>query len=94
MLLILGVLELLLAGKLRDLQTCFGRARLLANFELLDHAPEEINTLLDHYAAVTPSQVQEVAKSYLNANQRVALSIQPESAGSPGAGVPPTEGER
>ena len=85
---------LLLAGKLKDLQTCFGRARLLANFELLDHAPEEINTLLDHYAAVTPSQVQAVAKSYLNANQRVALSIQPESAGSPSAGVPPAEGDK
>jgi predicted Zn-dependent peptidase len=73
---------LVLAGKLRELQTCFGRAKLLANFELLDHAPEELNTLLDRYAAVTPAQVQAVATKYLGANERAALSIEPDTGGS------------
>jgi predicted Zn-dependent peptidase len=85
---------LVLAAKLRELQTCFGRAMLLANFELLDHAPEEINRLLDHYAAVTPAQVQAVATKYLGANERVALSIEPDTGASASSAVNPKKGGR
>ena len=67
----------LLTAKLNQLQTCLGRATLLANFEVLDGKPEEINTLLDHYSAVTPAQLQAVAKKYLKPNQRTVLAIQP-----------------
>ncbi|MBV9669560.1 MAG: insulinase family protein [Acidobacteriales bacterium] len=83
---------LLLAAKLNELQTSLGRAKLIANFEVLDHSPEQVNQLLAHYAAVTPAQVQEVAKKYLTPNQRIVLAIQPappsktgESASSSGA---------
>ena len=75
---------LLLSSKLNELQTSLGRAKLLANFEVLDGKPEAINTLLDHYAAVTSAQVQAVAKKYLNPNQRIVLAIQPD----PGAAKP------
>jgi zinc protease len=77
---------LLLSSKLNQLQTSLGRARLLGNLEVLDGKPEAINTLLDRYAAVTPAQVQAVAKKYLNPNQRIVLAIQPD----PGAAKPGT----
>ncbi len=80
---------LLLSEKLNQLQTCLGRATLLANFEVLDGAPEEINTLLDKYEAVTAAQVQAAAKKYLTQNQRVVLAIQPDaSAKSSGSANP------
>ncbi|MFL6350247.1 MAG: M16 family metallopeptidase [Bryobacteraceae bacterium] len=78
---------LLLSSKLNELQTSLGRAKLLANFEILDGKPEAINTLLDRYAAVTPAQVQNVAKKYLTANRRIVLAIQPD----PGAAQPAKE---
>jgi predicted Zn-dependent peptidase len=76
---------LLLSAKLNELQTSLGRARLLAGFELLDGKPQMVNTLLDHYSAVTPAQVQAVANKYLTPNQRTVLAIQPD----PGAGAKP-----
>jgi zinc protease len=76
---------LLLSSKLNELQTSLGRARLLANFEVLDGKPEAINTLLDRYAAVTPAQVQAVAKKYLTANRRLVLAIRP----TPGTAAKP-----
>ena len=77
---------LLLSSKLNELQTSLGRAKLLGNFEVFDGKPEAINTLLDRYAAVTPAQVQAVAKKYLTANRRIVLAIQPD----PGAAKPVT----
>jgi zinc protease len=76
---------LLLTAKLNELQTCLGRAQLLAGFELLDGKPEIINTLLGRYAAVTPARVQAVAKKYLIAGRRTVLAIQPD----PGAKTSP-----
>jgi predicted Zn-dependent peptidase len=69
----------LVASKLNRLQTAVGRAKQLAEFEVLDQRPEEINTELDHYAAVTAAQVQEAAKKYLSPEKRIVLSIQPDS---------------
>ena len=71
------VVTLLLVSKLNQLQTSLGRAQLLASFELLDGKPEEINTLLDRYAAVTPAQVQAVAKKYLTPERRTVLAVLP-----------------
>jgi predicted Zn-dependent peptidase len=76
---------LLLTSKLGELETCLGRARLLANFELMDGKPEVINTLLDRYAAVTAAQVQAVAKKYLTPGERVVLTIEPAPAHAPAA---------
>lgn len=69
----------LLSAKLNEVQTCLGRASLLANFEVLDGRPEQINMLFDRYSAVTTAQVQAVAKKYLTPNQRFVLSIQPDA---------------
>ena len=71
---------LMLTSKLNQLQTSLGRASLLANFEVLDGTPEEINTLLDKYEAVTAARVQSVAKKYLTQDQRIVLAIQPDTA--------------
>jgi zinc protease len=74
---------LLLAAKLNDLQTSFGRARRLSALEILDGKPQEINTELAHYADVTPAQVQAAAKKYLAADQRIVLAIQPDANAKP-----------
>ena len=87
------VQTLLLSSKLNELETCLGRANLLANFEVLDGTPEEINTLLDKYQAVTAAQVQAVAKKYLGKNQRIVLSIQPEASSKPSAAETPKRGQ-
>ena len=84
------VVTLLLVSKLNQLQTSLGRAQLLASFELLDGNPEEINTLLDRYAAVTPAQVQAVAKKYLTAERRTVLAVLP--APTTKVTAPATEG--
>jgi predicted Zn-dependent peptidase len=68
---------LLLVSKLNEMQTSLGRAQLLAGFELADGKPEKINTLLDRYAAVTPAQVQAVAKKYLTPERRTVLAVLP-----------------
>ncbi|MBV9158792.1 MAG: insulinase family protein [Acidobacteriaceae bacterium] len=83
---------LLLSSKLNQLQTSLGRATLLANFEVLDGAPEEINSLLGKYEAVTAAQVQSVAKKYLSPNQRVVLAIQPDANAKPNAATNPQGG--
>ncbi len=76
---------LLLSSKLNQLQTSLGRANMLANFEVLDGTPEEINSMLDRYQAVTAAQVQAVAKKYLTKDRRVVLAIQPEANPKPTA---------
>ena len=72
------------------MQTSLGRAQLLAGFELFDGKPEKINTLLDRYAAVTPAQVQAVAKKYLSPERRTVLAVL--SAPATKTGAPATEG--
>src|SRR5690242_14916572 len=84
------VVTLLLVSKLNQLQTSLGRAQLLASFELLDGKPEEINTLLDRYAAVSPAQVQAVAKKYLTPERRTVLAVLP--APTTKVTAPATEG--
>ncbi len=74
----------LLSAKLNEVQTCLGRATLLANFEVMDGKPEEINTLLDRYGAVSAAQVQAIAKKYLEPNRRFVLAIQPAPFASKG----------
>ena len=84
---------LLLSSKLNELQTCLGRANLLANFEVLDGTPEEINSLLDKYEAVTAAQVQAVAKKYLAKSHRIVLAIQPDAGAKSSAGENPKGGQ-
>ena len=65
------------ASRLKNLQTSLTRAQLLAQFELLDGAPELVSKDLDEYMKVTPEQVRDVARKYLTPDKRVMLEIVP-----------------
>jgi predicted Zn-dependent peptidase len=49
----------------------------LACFTLFDGDPNRINTVLEGFQAVTPLQVQAVAKKYLVSRNRAILVRQP-----------------
>ena len=68
---------LLRASRISSLQTSLNRAQLLAKFELLDGKPELINSELASFLAVTPEQIQGVAKKYLVAERQNVLEIVP-----------------
>ena len=65
------------AGRVRDVQGSLSRARALGQHATFDGDPSVINTELDAMMAVTPAQIQAVAKKYLVANRRAVLEIQP-----------------
>ncbi|MCZ2074829.1 MAG: insulinase family protein [Bryobacterales bacterium] len=63
--------------RLRELQSSLGRAKLLAQHQLLDGDAGYINTEMDRFLAVTPEQVQSVANKYFKTVARRALEIIP-----------------
>ena len=65
------------ANRIKELQSSLGRARSLAQYELADGNPSLINTELDAMLAVTPAQIQAVAKKYLTPDKRAILEIVP-----------------
>jgi len=65
------------SARLRQLQSSHNRATLLGKFELLDGNPDYINTEMDEFLAVTPAQIQAVAKKYLDPEKRTVLDIVP-----------------
>ncbi len=65
------------SARLRQLQSSHNRATLLGKFELLDGNPDYINTEMDEFLAVTPAQIQAVAKKYLDPAKRTVLDIVP-----------------
>jgi predicted Zn-dependent peptidase len=65
------------ATRIKDLQSALTRATLLAQYEMFDGNPELIASELDTFLAVTPQQVQAVAKKYLVPEKRVVLEIVP-----------------
>jgi zinc protease len=65
------------SARLRQLQSSHNRATLLGKFELLDGNPDYINTEMDEFLAVTPTQIQAVAKKYLDPAKRTVLDIVP-----------------
>ena len=69
------VKTVLRASRVRELQTTFTRAKLLAMYELFDNKADLVNTEMDTMMAVTPEQVQMVAKNYLTPDKRVVLNI-------------------
>jgi zinc protease len=71
------VKTLVRATTLGAMQSSLGRARLLAQYTIADGNPELINTELEKALAVTPEQVQAVAKKYLTPEKRATLEIVP-----------------
>jgi predicted Zn-dependent peptidase len=65
------------AARIKDLQSTLTRATLLAQYEMFDGKPELITSELDDFLAVTPEQIQAVARKYLVPERRVVLSIVP-----------------
>ncbi|HUQ90814.1 MAG TPA: pitrilysin family protein [Bryobacteraceae bacterium] len=66
--------------RIRGLQSTMNRAQLLAQYELLDGAPELINTEIDQYLAVTPRQVQAAARKFLSQDKQSVLEVVPAPA--------------
>ncbi len=62
-----------------SLQSSLHRAQLLGRYELFDGQPELINTDLENFLAVTPAQIQAVAKKCLTPDRRTVLEIRPAS---------------
>ena len=65
------------AARIKDLQSTLTRATLLAQYEMFDGKPDLITSELDAFLAVTPEQIQAVAKKYLVPERRVVLEIVP-----------------
>jgi zinc protease len=71
---------LLRSERITALQSSLHRAELLGKYEILDGAPELINTDLAKFLAVTPAEIQAVAKKYLTPERRTVLQILPAPA--------------
>ena len=74
------VKTLVRAGYFGNMQGSLNRAKALAQFAIADGNPELINTELDRMLAVTPEQIQAVAKKYLTPEKRAVLEIVPGPA--------------
>ncbi len=68
---------LLRSERITALQSSLHRAQLLGKYEILDGAPELINTELEKFLAVTPAEIQAAAKKYLTPERRTVLQILP-----------------
>jgi predicted Zn-dependent peptidase len=68
---------LLRSERITSLQSSLHRAQLLGQYEILDGAPELINTDMEKFLAVTPAQMQAAAKKYLTPERRSVLEILP-----------------
>jgi len=71
------------------LESMLGRAIQLADYTVFQNNPNLSNAELDHYMAVTPAQIQAVAKKYFTPENRTVVEIKP-GAGAP---APKQEGK-
>jgi len=79
---------LLRSERITSLQSSLRRAQLLGQYEILDGAPDLINTDMEKFLAVTSPQMQAAAKKYLTPERRSVLEILPAPQPKPEA--PPT----
>jgi predicted Zn-dependent peptidase len=84
---------LLRSERITSLQGSLHRAQLLGKYEILDGAPDLINTELEKFLAVTSAEIQAVAKKYLTPERRSVLQILPASAPHPEAHPAPKENQ-
>ena len=78
----------LIAGKLRERETIDGRAFALGYALRINGDAAKANTELADLQAVTPADVQRVAKRYLDPNRRMTITYRPESARPKGEAEP------
>ena len=55
----------------------FGRADLLASFELFEDDAAQVNTIEQRFTAVTPDLMMETAREYLRTSNRTVLVVEP-----------------
>ncbi|MCW3050868.1 MAG: putative zinc protease, partial [Chthonomonadales bacterium] len=77
-------------GGFGGLDTMLGRAIAIADFAVFQGDPNLVNTEMERYMAVTPEQVQAVAKKYFTPQNRSVLEVKPGT----GAPTPGTGGKR
>lgn len=65
----------------RGRQSTMYRAQRLAEYALYDNDPTLIDTELDQYLAITPDEIKEAVRKYLDVSNRVVLDIVPAGAG-------------
>ncbi len=75
-------------GGFGGLDTMLGRAIAIADFAVFEGDPNLVNTELERYMAVTPEQVQAVAKKYFTPQNRTVLEVKA------GAGMPTPGGKK
>ena len=83
---------LLRSERITSLQSSLHRAQLLGQYEILDGAPDLINTDMEKFLAVTSAQMQAAAKKYLTPERRSVLEILPAPP-KPEAAPPPAPKE-
>jgi len=71
-----------IASQLRQRETNLGKSQSLGNAAVLLADPKKVNTELDELQAVTPADVQRVAKKYFTDENRYVFIYLPESARS------------
>jgi len=76
------------ASQILGRQTVFGKSQAFHHYRLYHGATAEIDTDLDHYAAVTAEEIQRVARTYLVPANRTVLHVRP--APRPAASGPDT----
>ena len=69
------------SARITQLQNVLNRAQLLGQYMTFDGEPDWINKEMDIYLAVTPEQIQAVAKKYFSPERRTVLDIVPAPKG-------------
>lgn len=71
----------LINDAVRSRQSSMGRAQTIAEFALFDGDPTLINSELDELLKITPTQIKDAVKKYLDTENRVLLDIVPAAKG-------------
>jgi zinc protease len=73
----------LLAGHYRELKTIAGRANLLGEYEVFYGDYRKLYSVEQTYEAVTPADIQRVARQYLTEKNRTVATLIPEKKEKP-----------
>jgi zinc protease len=68
----------------RGRQSSLYRAQRIAEYALYDGDPELVNTEIQEYLRITPSQIRDAAARYLDTDNRTILDIVPAAGGETG----------
>jgi len=71
-------------GAVAALQSSLQRAAVMSQDALFYNEPGRINTAVSRFAAVTPADVQRVARKYLNPENRSVIITTPKAAAGRG----------